>query len=103
DTFIGSIVKDAFLAKNLAPPRMTAVSTSRQLDTALLATDRFLAVRSTSMLQFSGKHSSVKALPIDLPFQPLRVGVVTLKNRTISPVVLLFIECVRKVAKLLGN
>jgi DNA-binding transcriptional LysR family regulator len=103
DTFIGSIVKQAFRAKNLAPPRIAAISNSHQLYTALLATGRFLSVRSTSMLRLSGKHLSLKALPVDLPIQPVYIGIATLKNRTINPVAQLFIDCARIVVKRMGN
>jgi DNA-binding transcriptional LysR family regulator len=103
DTFIGSIVKEAFRAKGLGAPRMAVRSTSLQLYTALLATGRFLAVRSASSLRLSGKQSSVKALRVDLPIRPVHVGIVTLKNRTTSPVAQLFIECARKIAKPLAK
>jgi hypothetical protein len=47
----------------------------------------------------SGKPVSEKALPIDLPMRTLRVAIVTLKGRTISPAAQLFIECARNVVK----
>jgi DNA-binding transcriptional LysR family regulator len=103
DSFIGSIVKEAFRAKGLDGPRMTVSSTSLQLYTALLATGRFLAVRSGSNLRLSGKRLSAKALRVDLPIRPVHVGIVTLKGRTISPVARLFIECARKIAKPLAK
>jgi DNA-binding transcriptional LysR family regulator len=103
DSFIGSLVKEAFLAKGLTPPRMTAMSTSLQLYTGLLATGRFLALRSTSMLRLAGKRSSVKALPVDLPIRPLHIGIVTLKNRTLNPVAQLFIACAREVVRPLAK
>jgi DNA-binding transcriptional LysR family regulator len=99
DTYIGSILKEAFRAKNLDVPRVTVMSTSIQLYTALLATSRFLAVRPASALRLSGKRLSEKALSVDLQIRPVRVGIVTLKNRTINPVAQLFIECARKIAK----
>jgi hypothetical protein len=37
-------------------------------------------------------------LPIELPIQPFAVAIVALKNRTISPVAQLFIDCAREVA-----
>ena len=40
---------------------------------------------------------SLKALPVDLPVRSF--SVVTLKNRTLSPVVERFIECAREIAK----
>jgi DNA-binding transcriptional LysR family regulator len=42
---------------------------------------------------------SLKVLPVDLPDRPWPVTIVTLKNRTLSPVVERFIECTREVAK----
>jgi hypothetical protein len=53
------------------------------------------------MLWFGGKRLSLNVLPVDVPVQPrLRsVGIVTLKNRTMSPVAKLFIDCAREVAK----
>jgi len=36
----------------------------------------------------------LKVVPIKLPGQPRPGGVVTLKNRTLSPVAKFFIECV---------
>ncbi len=43
--------------------------------------------------------TSMKVLPVDLPVRPFPVAIVTLKNRTLSPVVERFIECAREVAK----
>jgi hypothetical protein len=36
---------------------------------------------------------SLKVLPVDLPVHPWLVNIVTLKNRTLSPVVERFLEC----------
>jgi hypothetical protein len=51
------------------------------------------------MLRFSGRRFSIKTLPIGLPVESMIVGIVTLKNRTISPVAQLFIQAVREVAR----
>jgi len=52
----------------------------------------------------SGKRLSLRALPVDLPIGAgAVVGVVTLKNRTTSPVAQLFIDCAREVAKPLAH
>jgi hypothetical protein len=42
-------------------------------------------------------------LSVDLPIAPGPVGIVTLKNRTVSPVARLFIECARDVAQPLAK
>jgi hypothetical protein len=51
----------------------------------------------------SGKRLGLKALPVDMSIRAAPIGVVTLKNRTISPAAQLFIDCAhtfaRRVAK----
>ena len=65
----------------------------------LLATGRFLTVLPDSVLRYNAKQWSLKALPVDLGVKPRSIAIVTLKNRTVSPVVQLFVEHVRAVAK----
>ena len=45
----------------------------------------------------------LKVLPVDLPIPPLPVGIMTLKNRTLSPVTRLFIDCTRELTKPLAR
>ena len=73
------------------------------MNDALLATDRYLAIYSSSRLQLSAKRLSIKVLPVKLPAQSSRVGIVTLKNRTLSPMAELFIKSMRVVAGSLGK
>ena len=47
--------------------------------------------------------SSIKVLPIKLAVQPKPFGIVTLRNRTLSPAAQLFIDCVRDLAKPLAK
>jgi DNA-binding transcriptional LysR family regulator len=85
------------------PPRSSVVALSTQLHVSLVATGRYLGILPGSMLQFCGKRLSLNVLSIDLPIQPRPVGVVTLKDRTLSPIAELFIECAREVARPLAN
>jgi hypothetical protein len=60
----------------------------------------------TSVLrQLIADHYAVTALPVDLPAtaNQFSVRVVTLKNRTLSPVVERFLVCVREVAASLAG
>ena len=98
DSFVGALVAEAFRARGLEPPRHTVTCTSIQLIAALLATGHFLAVLSSSALRLSGRRLGLKALSVDLNVRSGPVGIVTLKNRTLSPVSKLFIECAREVA-----
>jgi len=98
DGFVRSRLSAAFRARGLDIPKYTVGSNSLQLSNAMLATGHFLAVLSGSTLRLSGKRLGMKALSVDLPIAPGFVGIVTLKNRTLSPVVQLFINCAREVA-----
>jgi len=68
DSFVGTILKEAFQSKNLEPPRITVTSSSILFYTALLATGRFLALRSASWLHLHSGSSLEKALPSTCDF-----------------------------------
>jgi len=70
---------------------------------SVAATTRFLAVVPTSMLRFSAKDASIKLLPVELPMTHWQIGIVTLKNRTLSSLAQLFIKCAREVARPLAK
>jgi hypothetical protein len=64
---------------------------------ALVAKGRFLTIATTA--SFTGLHTTIKALPIELAPANTPLGIVTLKNRTLTPVAQLFLDCAREVAK----
>lgn len=100
---IGSIVTDAFRASGLDYPRAIVVTDSPQVRVNLLATGRFVTIFPASALRFPTRRSELKVLPVELPMASVRNGIVTLKNRTLSPVAQLFIDHAREVAKLLAK
>jgi DNA-binding transcriptional LysR family regulator len=100
---IASVVMEAFRAKGLAYPRTTVVTESSEVRTTLLATGRYVAIFPASALRFPTTRSEIKVLPVKLPMAPLPNGIVTLKNRALGPVVQLFIDCAREVAKPLAS
>jgi len=65
----------------------------------LLATGRFLTIAANSFLQYNAQRWSLVALPIDLRIKPRPHAIVTLKNRTLSPVVQVFIDELKGVAR----
>ena len=65
----------------------------------LLATDRFLTVFPSFSLRLPRRHPSLRALPVDLPNTRIAIAIVTLKNRTLSPIVQLFIDEVRNITR----
>lgn len=99
----GRIVAESFRAAGLAHPRVTVVAVTPQVRMSLLATGRFVTIFSTSALRFPSKLAELKVLPVELPLASPAIGIVTLKNRTLSPAVRLFIEHARKVAQPLAK
>jgi DNA-binding transcriptional LysR family regulator len=94
---------EAFNAEGLNRPRATVVADSPQVQMRLLATGRFLTIFPTSTIKLSSQRSELRVLPVELPRTSVPNGIVTLKNRTLSPVVQLFIETAREIAKPLAN
>jgi DNA-binding transcriptional LysR family regulator len=100
---VGTQIVEAFRASGLAIPRKTVVSVSIQLQTGLLATQRYVSMLPESLMRFSAKRFSLKMLPIEAPIQLTTVGIITMKNRTINPVAQLFIEAAREITKPLSR
>jgi DNA-binding transcriptional LysR family regulator len=96
---IGSIVLGAFRAAGLDYPRATVVTDSPHMRVSLLATGRFITVFPASALRFLARGSALKVLPVDLPMARRPNGIVTLKDRAISPVAQLMIDSARELAK----
>ena len=96
DTMPGSLAVELFRAGGAEMPRAPVTTLSMHLCCRLAATGRFVTTLPTSILRFGGRELSLKVLPIRLPLQPRPVGIVTLKNRTLSPVAKLFIEYVHR-------
>lgn len=96
DTMPGLLAVEFFRACGAEMPRAPVTTLSMHLSCRLVATGRFVATLPISILRFGGYDLSLKVLPIKLPAQPRPVAIVTLKNRTLSPVAKLFVECVHR-------
>jgi DNA-binding transcriptional LysR family regulator len=94
-----SIVEQAFHSRGLPMPPVRILTASMNVRAELLANEPFVSVYPKSI----AKRYSLKVLPIDLGGPRWSVGIVTLKNRTLSPVVARFIEHVRDFARTLRN
>lgn len=87
----------AFNAQGLVPP-VAAVSTfSTSLCHQLLASGDYLAILPREAWRLS-KHLPIKPLSVDFQGIKRSIGVMTLKNRSLSPVARLFIETARLAA-----
>jgi DNA-binding transcriptional LysR family regulator len=103
DSLVGSVLVEAFLAGGFAYPRATISTYTMPARAALAATGRFLSVVPRSALKLSAGNPKITALPIDLPTTRRPTGILTFKNRTLSPATQLFIDCARTVAKVFAK
>lgn len=90
---------EVFRASGLDVPEAPLTTLSIHISLQLVATGGFVTMLPRSILRFSGRNRLLKVLPIKLPILPRPVAIMTLKNRTLSPVAQRFIDCARAVAK----
>ena len=92
---ISALIEQAFKQQGLELPPARVTSLSMQLRTQLVANAGFITVMPNTMFHYSAKLWQLKALPINLGIRARKVSIITLKHRTLSPVVELFIEHAR--------
>lgn len=89
------VLRDAFAARGLDMPKPFLTTFSIHFRANLLTTGPFISALPGSIVRTNAARFSLKVLPVDLPRRPWPVAILTLKNRTLSPVVGRFIEHVR--------
>jgi DNA-binding transcriptional LysR family regulator len=98
DNPAGALIAEGLRSKGV-PLRARVISNSLAIRLRLVATQGFLTMLPGSMLHFGAKRLPVKALPVVLPIKSQKYEIVTLKNRTLSPVAKTFIETLCSVAR----
>jgi DNA-binding transcriptional LysR family regulator len=98
-TFSTALTERAFRAANLPPPKMRVMTFSVQLRAHLLAGGDFLTTMPKSMLHLNPECRGLKELPIRLPNSNFPLAIVTLKDRTLTPAVALFLDRLRSHVK----
>jgi DNA-binding transcriptional LysR family regulator len=96
DSEPGALVMQAFRASGLEPPKTSVITLSLNLRSRLLATGRYLTMAAGYTLMPGNPH--LKALRVALPNLRRTIFLVTLKNRTLSPVAELFMRTARNLA-----
>ena len=77
-------------------PRTTVVTDSPEVRISLLATGPLCHDFSGFRIEIPRQRSEIKVLPVELPMARVPNGIVTLKNRALSPVAQLFIDALAK-------
>ncbi|MFZ3353504.1 MAG: LysR family transcriptional regulator [Xanthobacteraceae bacterium] len=96
------VISDACHRSGLTLPRIGVQSLSGHLQANLLAGGDYVSAVSRSVFDFYRARFGLIALPVALPAPLWPVAVVTLKNRTLSPVAERFIGCVREFGRKFG-
>jgi DNA-binding transcriptional LysR family regulator len=91
--------EEAFKAKGLEVPKPSLVTYSMDFRAKLLATGMYITLIPESLLRYGSEGRQLKVLPVDVPMRPWPVALMTLKHRTLTPVVERFVECAHEVAK----
>jgi DNA-binding transcriptional LysR family regulator len=93
------MVAAMFRSHGLKMPHVTVSTLSVHLRVNLLATGQFVTAFPRSVLQLHAERFGLKELRLDLPVRAWPVALLTLKHRTLSPVVERFIGCARETVK----
>jgi len=89
----------AFGARGLEPPRRAVITGSRSLRDRLVATGRYLSISAGYSVTPPANNPLIKPLAVKLPDLRRPIVLITLRNRTLSPLAELFIKTAREVAK----
>lgn len=95
-------VTEGFRAHGVAAPKASVYAQQTNMRLKMAETGRFLSIVTASAGQVARKNASIKVLPVHFPSTGRHVGIITLKNRTLSPLAECFIACAKEVAKSIG-
>jgi DNA-binding transcriptional LysR family regulator len=100
---VWSVAVESFRSSGLDFPGAAVIADLPEIRIGLLANGRFLSIFPASVLKFPTRRHEIKVLPVELPAPSVPVGIVTLKNRTLTPVAQVFSEYAREMAKPLAK
>jgi DNA-binding transcriptional LysR family regulator len=103
DSWNYRLIAEAFNARGLKPPKVCMKTLSVHLRANLAATGNCITTFPRSVLLLQGEHLRLKVLPIDLPSRTWPIMAVTLRDRTLSPIVERFLACARTVSRSLSK
>ena len=95
-----SLQDGVFRSSGFEPPSATVLTVSLHLYMRLIETGHWLGLVPGSVMRFGGRGMQIKVLPVKVVSPPAPVGLVTVKDRTLSPLAERFIACTRIIANL---
>ena len=93
-----SLQDQVFRNSGLETPSATVQTVSLHLYMRLVETGGWLGLVPASAMRFGGKHMRLNVLPVKTLSPPAPVGIVIVKDRTLTPLAERFITCARKIA-----
>jgi DNA-binding transcriptional LysR family regulator len=94
-----SLQDEVFRKSGLEIPSASVLTVSLHLFTRLIETGRWLGLVPASVMRFGAKRLRIKVLPVKTLSPPAPVGLITIKDRTLTPLAERFIDYTRKIAK----
>ena len=99
DSAPGALIDGVFRAAGFQPPRAVVKTISIELTTSLVASGEYVGILPISVARLKAARASLRVLPIKSVGPRVSAEIVFVKNRTLSPAVASFIDCVRDVVK----
>jgi DNA-binding transcriptional LysR family regulator len=99
DSFLTKIIQAAFTEHGLEVPRATVTTHDTYALSVLVANGPFLGIHPGTMLTTPNDHPQLMAVDVRLRKTRGPIGLIRLKNRSLSPVAKLFVQAASDVVK----
>jgi len=97
---IAPLVDECFRASGLPKPEGQIIANSLNVRELMASRGHFLTILPSSSLYASSGRTPLKIVPVALPVKPQLVEIITLKRRALAPVAKVFLDSLRRSAKL---
>ena len=99
DSSPGGQIRQIFTVDGIRPPEPSVATLSVQLTVSLIASGKFVGILPASVARFNADAGRLKILPTKLAPVHSAVGIITVKDRTLSPLGALFTAFARDIAR----
>ena len=97
--FLTQVIRHAFEEKGLRMPQAAVTTSSTYALSVLVGNGPFLAIHPRTMLTTPRDHSRLTAVDVRLPTTRGPIGLITLKNRSLSPTAKIFLQSAASIVK----